>query len=84
MKVFSIEKHGLPDMDNLVGRVAFIFDGNIVSGWPLKGAEDYENAPDDLWEGNTDVSFGKFSGVKYYVIFDIPVWEIDENYKIKL
>lgn len=80
MKVYSIEKHGLPDMSNLVGKVAFIFDGCIVSGGPLRGEEDYENAPDDLWEGNSDVSFGKFSGVKYYVVFDTEVWNINENY----
>lgn len=33
--IHEIAEDGLPDMDRLVGRVAFIFDGCIVSGWPL-------------------------------------------------
>lgn len=47
IKVRKIAEHGLPDMDKLVGRVAFIFDGCIVSGWPLD--PDGDEIP---WEAN--------------------------------
>ena len=33
--IHAIEEDGLPDMERLTLRVAFIFDGCIVSGWPL-------------------------------------------------
>ena len=75
MKVYVIEIDGLPDMDKLVGRVAFIFDGCIVSGWPLKGIESYYDQED--WEANEDVGrHGVFKGVKKYIIFDKPIWEL--------
>lgn len=70
MKVFEIEKNGLPNMDKLTGRVAFIFDGCIVSGWPLENGN---------WEANDDVGRpGQFSkdSVKKYVVFDKPIWEL--------
>lgn len=74
MKVLSIEKDGLPDMDKLVGRVAFIFDGCIVSGWPLYPDHSFDKSE---WEANDDVGrHGKFIGVEKYVVFDKPVWEL--------
>ena len=74
MKVYSIEKDGLPDMDNLTGRVAFIFDGCIVSGWPLHGIDGHDK---DEWEADSDVGHtGVFYGIKKYVVFDKPVWEL--------
>lgn len=33
--IHEIEKDGLPSMDKMIGRVAFVFDGCIISGWPL-------------------------------------------------
>jgi hypothetical protein len=33
--IHEIVVDGLPDMDRLAGRVAFISDGCVVSGWPL-------------------------------------------------
>ena len=77
MKVYSITEDGIQHaQDAKPGTLAFIFDGCILSGWPLKNAEGYENASDSCWEGNSDVSFGKFTGVKKYVIFDKPLWEL--------
>lgn len=72
MKVYDIDKDGLYDKDDksLVGRIAFIFDGCIVSGWYLDNGN---------WEANEDVGkFGEFSRevVKKYVIFDTPIWEL--------
>lgn len=74
MKVYTIKEHGLPDIDNLTGRVAFIFDGSIVSGWPLKGID---NCSENDWEADSDVGrHGVFTGVEKYVVFDKPVWEL--------
>jgi hypothetical protein len=73
MEVFEIEKDGLPDMGKLTGRVAFIFDGCVVSGWPLKSM----GYPDDAWEANEDVVHNRvFRGVRKYIVFDKPVWEL--------
>lgn len=81
MKVYEIEKDGLPDMDQLTGRVAFIFDGCIVSGWPLNNLHlKYPGSPaygPDCWEANSDVGRSAvFTGVKKYVVFDVPVWDL--------
>lgn len=74
MKVYTIKENGLPDMDNLTGRVAFIFDGCIVSGWPLFGIG---NHTEDEWEADSDVGrLGVFAGVEKYVVFDVPVWNL--------
>lgn len=86
--VHAIAEDGLPDMDNkdLTGRVAFIFDGCIVSGWPLVPRQEfadiyqragvYEDDP-DLWEGNSDVAHNRpFYGVTHWVEFPEPLWSI--------
>lgn len=73
MKVFEIKKDGLPDIDELTGRVAFIFDGCIVSGWPLNRL----GYGPDVWEADSDVGRNvRFEGVKKYIIFDVPVWDL--------
>ena len=73
MKVYTIAEHRLPDMDKLVGRVAFIFDGCIVSGWPLRPDE----SGNVLWEADEDVGrHGVFNSVEKYVVFDVPVWDL--------
>jgi hypothetical protein len=86
VKVHEIATDGLPDMDQLTGRVAFIFDGCIVSGWPLTPYADfietYRKAGVDhdgvLWEGNTDVSHNRpFYGVTHWVEFPAPLWEVE-------
>lgn len=71
--VHAIQEDGLPDMDHLTGRVAFIFDGCLVSGWPVRPDEDGAM----LWEGNGDVANGKlFHGVTHWVEFPVPVWGV--------
>lgn len=67
VRVHAIAEDGLPG-DNLTGRVAFLFDGCIVSGWPLPGG---------LWEADSDVGHGRpFGGVTHWVELPVPVWEI--------
>lgn len=73
MVVREIAKDGLPDMDKLTGRVAFIFDGCIVSGWPLDPEGD-----ETPWEADSDVGrHGKFYGVTHWVEFARPVWGME-------
>jgi hypothetical protein len=68
VKVHEIATDGLPDVDRLTGRVAFLFDGCIVDGWPL---------PDGTWEADSDVGrAGVFAGVTHWVEFPIPLWEL--------
>jgi len=74
--VHEIKTDGLPDMDNLTGRVAFIWDGAICSGWPL-----YLDDPSDpeslLWEASEDeMGRVKFHGVTHWVEFPKPVWKL--------
>lgn len=69
MKVYEVEKDGYPE-DWQPGTLAFIFDGCIVSGWPLENGN---------WTADSDVGrHGEFhkDAVKKYVIFDKPVWEM--------
>jgi hypothetical protein len=76
IKIHKIATDGLPDMDALTGRVAFIFDGFIVSGWPLERTLEGET----LWEGNTDVSHDRpMMGVTHWVEFPAPLWEIERE-----
>jgi hypothetical protein len=69
--VHSVAEDGLPDMDQLTGRVVLIFDGCLVSGWPLPRRG-------DLWEGNTDVAHGRpMAGVTHWIELPVPGWEIE-------
>lgn len=70
--VHDIEADGLPDMDELTGQVAFIFDGCVVSGWPL-----IRGPQETRWEANDDVGRGlPFEGVTHWLEFPVPVWEL--------
>jgi hypothetical protein len=80
--VHEIATDGLPDMDVLVGRVAFIFDGCIVSGWPLEPDDEdrgYDDSEGVAWEGDSDVAFvTEFWGVTHWVEFPFPIARIKE------
>lgn len=79
MKICNIKKHGLPNMDKLTGRVAFIWDGCIVSGWPLYPDHSFDKSE---WEANNDVGRGgSFKGVTTYIIFDKPIWDYENVFK---
>lgn len=72
--IHAIADDGLPDMDGLSGRVAFLFDGCIVSGWPLDETDD-DGQP--LWEADGDVGrHGPFGGVTHWVEFPVSVWRM--------
>lgn len=71
--VHAISEDGLPDMDKLIGRVAFIWDGAIVSGWPLNRIGNPE-----AWEPSEDAfGMGPFYGVTHWVEFPTEFWNIE-------
>ena len=76
VKVHAIAEDGFPDMDELTGRVAFIFDGCIVSGWPLGNG--LQHGFSGRWEANSDVGrMTRFEGVTHWVEFPVPIREIE-------
>jgi hypothetical protein len=85
--VHTIAEDGLPPKDfekaGLVGRVAFIFDGNIYSGWPLQEERDgmydedgdYPADPNEvIWEDSETAR--EYSGVKKWIELPIAGWEL--------
>lgn len=81
VRVHSIAEDGLPNKsdETLTGRVAFIFDGCIVTGWPLHvDPQDYSTPYSGHWEADTDVGHNqKFAGVTHWVEFPVPVWKVE-------
>lgn len=71
--VHDIEQDGYPDMDTLTGRVAFVWDGNIVSGWPNHNTD---GQPEGTWEPAEDRFGGPVSGVTHWIEFPVPLWLI--------
>jgi hypothetical protein len=77
IKIHDIATDGLPDMEALTGRVAFIFDGCIVSGWPLR-----DDSGEVVWEADSDVGCGReFYHVTQWVEFPITIWEMKSHGK---
>ncbi len=82
VKLHEVKNDGLPidengDMpDELIGKVAFLWDGEIVSGWPLnnKGVNSVWEAADDALGGP-----GEFQGVTHWVEFPKPIWDIEDK-----
>lgn len=85
VKIHSIEEDGYPDMNKLVGRVAFIFYGCIVSGWPLfkeqlekVGCNSY-GFKDGDWEANSNVGLEyPFRGVTHWIEFPTQLTNLEE------
>lgn len=68
--VHEIATDGLPPEEGAGGRVAFIFDGCVVSGWPLRDGTDH-------WEADSDVGRHEpFGNVTHWLEFPAPLWEI--------
>ncbi len=68
IKVHFINEDGLPNMENLTGRVAFCCDGELIEGWPVPG--DGETWKDgDVWEAASSFRSGSFSNVVVWIEF---------------
>lgn len=76
--VYDIETDGLPDMDDddIVGRVAFIWNGAIVSGWPLYERVEGEYYEKTTWESSEDYHGGIHKNVMQWVLFPTPTWRL--------
>lgn len=75
--VHDVATDGLPPEDfektGLIGRVAFIFDGDIYSGWPV-GLDDPSDPDSMIWE---ESEFGhKMMNVKKWIELPAPVWDL--------
>ncbi len=74
IKVHEIAVDGLPPAESLTGCVAFIWDGCLVSGWPLGRDLDCK------WEANSDVGrHGEFGDVTHWVEFPEPMWDLEKS-----
>jgi hypothetical protein len=84
--VHAIAEDGLPDMDSLVGRVAFIWDGAVISGWihyswwrrRLREPRGMRRGG-VLWEGSEDRCGGPFGGVTHWIELPVPAWLLAED-----
>lgn len=79
--VHAIAQDGVPDMtDDQVGRIAFIWDGAVISGWPLNG-EHVTGGPRPLdhWEPSEDRFGGAVTGVTHWLEFPAACWDIERN-----
>lgn len=78
IEVFNVNTDGPPDMSNKdnVGRVAFIWDGHIISGWPEDSPADPEEA---VWSSADDHFGGQFVGVQFWVLAPSPHWKFIED-----
>lgn len=86
IRVHSIAEDGLPPRDPETGEltnsdIAFIFDGCIVSGWPLHAnPQDYSTPYSGYWEADSDVGRTvKFAGVTHWVEFPNPLIMIGKD-----
>lgn len=82
MRSINVELHeiaidGLPEYHNPadIGRIAFLHDGSIYSGWPL--------APDDNGDIYWELSSGfggsqRFYGVTHWLHFPDRVWNLEK------
>lgn len=77
----EIAEDGYPVvMEEMTGRVALIFDGCVVSGWPIKHELDDDGR--HLWEADSDVGrSAKFAGVTRWIEFPAPVWSLADQGK---
>ncbi len=80
VRVHEIAADGLPDEDNVTGSVAFIFDGCIVSGWPLGTGEDADGPYTGYWEADSDVGrHVKFANVTHWIEFPEPLHQVEQQ-----
>lgn len=79
--VHAVAEDGLPDMDReeMVGCIAFIWNGAIVSGWPIGPEYEGDDDPDEVrWEPSEDRFGGPVMGVTHWVEFPEPPWRYEK------
>lgn len=84
--VHNVERDGVPDMEadrDLVGRIAYVWDGAIVSGWPI-GMDVAEESTDlDLgvqyWEPSEGRMGGPVTGVEQWIELPYPAWSLQQT-----
>jgi hypothetical protein len=73
--VHTIAEDGLPPSDyeaaDLIGRVAFLFDGNLYCGWPLNRDDDPEEI---VWQDSETAH--QFAGVKKWIELPVAGWKL--------
>jgi len=78
--VHKIATDGLPGTDyKLTGRVAFIWNGAIVSGWPIDAEFGGVVAGEQLWEPSEDCFGGPLFGVTHWIEFPTEVWNLGKE-----
>lgn len=76
IRVHEVATDGLPDMSRLIGRVAFIFDGCIVSGWPVPTPSHDGYA----WEADRDVGTHRLlADITHWIEFPEPFRSVQEK-----
>lgn len=70
VKVHEISKDGLPPEDYQPGTIAFLWDGQVVSGWPCRDGLRF-------WEANDIGRPGRFDCVTHWVEFPCPIWDLE-------
>lgn len=76
VRVHSIAEDGLPARDETIGRVAFIWNGAVVSGWPIPENAATGEGYSGRWEPSEDRFGGPVSGVTHWIEFPEPTWRI--------
>lgn len=80
VKIHSVAEDGLPDMRSLTGQVAFLWNGAIVSGWPIDaeyGGIDPNNG--QLWEASEDRMGGPYANVTHWLEFPVEFWNLEKE-----
>lgn len=77
--VHNIKEDGLPPKDGLTGRIAFIWDGAIFSGWPT--SLDDPSDPDSMkWESSdSSIVMRQVVGVTHWIELPVPAWELEQS-----
>jgi len=80
VKVHEIAVDGFPSVDRQPGCTAFIFDGCVVSGWPLHSDPgNYDILYSGCWEADPDVGRHiRFANVTHWIEFPEPLVDLEK------
>ena len=79
VKVYEVVKDGLPDPADLtlVGRVAFVVGGCIISGTALQHVWEEHDGYPSFWKVDTDLMPNEqLGGITHWLEFPVAVWEL--------